>query len=54
MDEGRVTDDIGDGGKRVARREYDRALEPAELERLTVREEVVPLRPSVGKLFDRL
>src|SRR6266478_5957927 len=49
MDEGRVTDDICDGGKGVARREHDRALEPAELERLTVREEVVPQRAVFGK-----
>src|SRR5713226_9088790 len=49
MDEGRVTDDICDGGKGVARREHDRALEPAELERLTVREEVVPQRSVCGK-----
>ena len=33
----------------MARREHDRALAPAELERLTVREEVVPLRPVCGK-----
>ena len=33
----------------MARREHDRALAPAELERPTVREEVVPLRPICGK-----
>src|SRR4029077_5208568 len=49
MDEGRAADHIGDGGKGVAGREQDRALELAELECLTVGEEVVPWRAVCGK-----